>query len=86
MKCQDGTILYPEIPKQIPVDEIKSNIVSGVGEIQEKLLKSNDLLNEIRVLSKRLKPGQRINLNLRVVLYKKATFYEGSRTKSKFTL
>lgn len=86
VKCQDGTILYPELPYRINLDSVRSNVVSGTGEIQEQLLKSNDLLNELRKISHKLKAGQRLELNLRAILYNQPTNYEFTRTRVKFTL
>ena len=79
IKCKDGSILYPELPKRISLDEIKPNVVSGVGEVQDKLLNSNDLLSAIRKIGRRLRPDQRIELNLRVILYKKPSLYKAPK-------
>lgn len=73
------------LPQPTGLDTMRHSDVKGEGAIAEDKLKGNDMLDALLAYAKEtLEPGSRVELNLRVWVYRKKTGQSAKHKKASF--
>lgn len=73
------------LPQPTGLDTMLPNEVRGEGSIAEDKLKSNEMLEDLLTYAKEtLEPGERVELNLRVWVYRKKTGQANKHKRATF--